>query len=233
MSASSRKQLLPLQVGETTWNTKLKLRTQLYDISAALFAAYSHRFARFIFTLLPLQSSNGGDNFYSIESNVEHESVVEFVNACQHREYEITCSNAHELLLLANEFEVSSLCCVIREFISDPIRRRDLLIPSIKFCNSHSLDSSSYEDSIAECFDEMMSDSILFELPIDILSRIIRKSRKSKPCSVGENCHKFFTFLIRGLDHYGGCGSMLFSEFDFSLLGCDEMAILKDHKSFE
>jgi hypothetical protein len=77
----SKRQVFALRLDVASQNTKLRFRTHLFDISAALFTVWPHSFARFLsaFAVFP-QSAE----LYSIDTEVDVVTIRECVGACQH-----------------------------------------------------------------------------------------------------------------------------------------------------
>jgi hypothetical protein len=176
-----------------------------FPISGHLFAASSERFKRLF------QSSKGTIN---IQTTVNRDVVVQFIDACQMRKYSLMAANAHGLLLISRELEVSALEDVVTRFISSPDNEQSLLIPWIQFLFEYDGDTATLKCKLRENFAKFIKDEILLNLPIAILRRVVNLE-----CDV----HRIFEFLLRCLVRIGPQASILFRDFELNNLRPTEL----------
>jgi hypothetical protein len=106
-----------------------------------------------------------------IESEVSRDSVIEFVEACQHRPFFVSRSNAHDLVCLCSEWETLTLKYRIFDWISS--HESELLIEMLLFDLRQRHDTSFVESWIRDNFSSFVSDENLLNIPLNILRRLI------------------------------------------------------------
>jgi hypothetical protein len=173
-------------------------------------------------------SSRTEDSEIVFKEDVSIEAFREFVRGCQFEEYEIKAETVFDIELLCERWEVDSIHCEVRQFITNSSNLRSLLIPSIIFKIRHNLESSSYEEIVSNELEYFIEDSSIFEVPFSHFHRMI-----DKVVSKSDSPEEYFEILMKSLSHYGGIASMLFRSLDISKLTSSQIATLLEHEEFE
>jgi hypothetical protein len=150
-----------LTLGRQEADAMIQFNSESFPISSSVFCCLSSKYRRMF---------ANSENPILIETTAGRNSVVEFINACQLKDYFVTHENVHDLLSLARDWDVSSLEQSVLEYISKPENRSKLLIPSICDAFSRCQDSSSIERELQLHLNEFLDDDSLLKLPLVILS---------------------------------------------------------------
>jgi hypothetical protein len=162
----------------------------------------------------------------TIQSDVSSDSVVQFIEACQLRPYNLTVHNANELDLLCEEWDVPMLRRDIESFMSDSSHEVEILIPNLLFLYHHNKDTSAIEARLRSFVPSLLSSGELLELPFAILSRVLsREWTESEAAGL-------FEFLLRCLDRIGPVASLLFGAVDLMHLGVGAIEQLRSRRDF-
>jgi hypothetical protein len=159
-----------------------------------------------------------------IEDDVSRDSVVQFVNACQGREYEITIENCQDLSLLCRRFEVSIVGREVETFMQQHENTKGMLVLSLLRQVKEELATERIESIIRDNFADFIADERILSLPLQILKRIVNFDRISSSSG--------FAFLKKCLDRFGSSGSVLFSGFNMSRLSIEDFEILRNRGDF-
>jgi hypothetical protein len=198
-------------------DTKIHFQNEGFNISSHVFAACSATFARLL-----AQSTS----LLTIETKVHRDTVIQFIGACQLREYSVTAQNANELVLLCDEWEVPVVGDEVREIIAAPENGQNMLLPSIRFMFEHGIDTSRLENQLHDRFIDFIDQNLIFDLPISILARVIKYDYDDS------NFRRIFRFLIECLHRFGTSASCLFRGLRLDRLTCDEVSQLHSEGQF-
>jgi hypothetical protein len=212
---------LILTPADFTKDAVILFKSESFPVSSFLFSALSRKFKReWTNPLKPV----------IIETPADRTAILEFVNACQLNKYAITPDNAHDLLALAQEWEVGRLETALLEFMDKRENCECLLIPSLRRALSRHFDTSSLESQLRSHILPMITSDAksLLTLPISVLSRVLPSSSDST-----FDRRPLFDFLVRCLDHYGPSASILFRDLSADVLSAAELMALHSHPQFQ
>lgn len=94
-----------------------------------------------------------------------------------------------------------------------------MLVPTLLFEVKRNLDTSKTEREIRQHFKLIISDVRLLELPLSVVSHVIRTDL--------DDVHSVLNFLKNCLDVFGSAGSILFKSFDLSRLSKEDICELE------
>ena len=150
--------------------------------------------------------------------DITEDSIPAFIACCQNEPFEITDSNVFSLRKLSIQYGVPELNRLSTEYIIS--NEKNLLLQSIFFKlknrqqNEAQIDLQQEEAQIATDFFKYIENEQLFQLPIQILYRILNSSQMDFNSMNQTNQGQFIDFLFKCLDHYGKSASVLFLNID-------------------
>jgi hypothetical protein len=157
------------------------------------------------------------DSPYEIKSHVCEESVIEFLKPFQNQGYNVTPSNAYDILTLCEEFSIECYQQTVVDFIDQ--NNQGAIIEGIKRSLERNSISSHLEAKLHERFFEFLDKEDLFELPINCLIRVAALP----PSPTHDQLDKFVNLIIKSLDHYGSAASILLTSVDFNQLAFSQI----------
>jgi hypothetical protein len=195
-------------------DTKILFQGSVFTVCSRLFGAFCNRFLDY------LRTSRSSP--FEIISNVSTNTVQTFLDACQMREYEITPSNATDLLVLARDLGADSIAQDIELFISDPSISHDLLLPAIQSLTRRGQATGELEARLRSDFLDYLEDPLLFQLPPNLLRRVI-----DFPSRNGPALRAVFRFVLHYIDRIGKSGGLLLSGLDLTQLDSEDFESLR------
>lgn len=151
-------------------------------------------------------------------------SIQEFINHCQNQKIEINPSNIFHLQYLSKKYEVQKLKTAIINIISE--NKEQLALESLVFIlqmNQNKektfIETGEEEDIISQHFDHFIKDEKIFQIPLPILYRIIKKYytiNHSKSENEKITNDDFADFLFKLLDTHKAKASIFFEFFDIN-----------------
>jgi hypothetical protein len=173
---------------------------------------------------------------YRILSIVARTSVIAFLKPFQKNPIEITPQNARELLILCDEFQLSSYRRRIEQFLCS--HGENLLISSLSALSKEGKDTSGLEAALHSRFPDFSDlldslDSVepvqLATLPLPILSRIVTFPHPAHE----EAFRRVFEFCLRVFDFVGPRASILFRSLDLRHLNRNYLHLLRERPTFD
>jgi hypothetical protein len=163
---------------------------------------------------------------FEVTSKVQCQSVIEFVHACQVRDYELSLGTALDLLRLCAEFDVFCIKRDVENFILK--NSQPLLIDWLECCFDLGLDTASIESQLRDNFFDYADNPKLAKFPLSFLARVVQSSdtHSSDPSKFGRT----FDLLIHAYRHHGPSASILFHGLDLNLLTAPQLTSLQSLK---
>ena len=159
--------------------------------------------------------------------DINDETINNFIQYIQRNPIQIHNQNVIALNYLGHKYEIDELIESTEEYISN--HHSELSLDYLTFHPEESSDNTSfYENTISEHFQEYIDDDRLFNLNIPTLYRIFKKYQEAEKSKnqKQQQTDKIFTFLFKCLDKYGKSASVLFDGFEFDKIRPDFMNLL-------
>jgi hypothetical protein len=165
-------------------------------------------------------------NPYQIRSNVSPASVTTFLKPYQFLEPEITTENACDLLRLCEEFHSQGQRKEIDDWIT--ANHKSMLLPVILRQVESEQDTSQREAELSETFPDYVHDDRLLDLPVELLSRVVRFPPESERIQF----RQVLDFCLKVVDKRGPNASVLLLHLDPRALTTDDMEMIHQHRDF-
>jgi hypothetical protein len=128
-----------------------------------------------------------------------------------------------DLLSLSEDWSVDSLKVYLLNLIEND---EDQILTCLRYAIESGHETDEYESRARRRFCELLDHDELYELPIVILKRIVDIGLQDT------NFDKLFVFLIRCLDRFGSCGSIVFQGIKVSHFSISQVEELKTRRCF-
>jgi hypothetical protein len=179
-----------------------------------LFAGKSERYS--------LQTHVSPFTNIDIEFDLEPDSVVQFRNACEDREFCLTRENVFGFELLCNEWEVTDE--VIREKIVTFTEHENLEVGRLLFHIKHGLATSAIEEGLCPKLYSFVGHDALLRIPLTVIDRIV--DFRHYDATSAEH-RQLFTICIDYFRAHGPVASVLFRTLDLATLTTEHLGRLR------
>jgi hypothetical protein len=179
--------------GDFPPNAVIRFKDETFSIVAQLFTMNSQKADQ--------QWDSRNPTEFVITSDVSRASVAAFVDACQGKRCGVTEEIAFDFCLLCDEWRADRVKDQVTAWMAKYGPR--LLIRRLLFELSRDMDTSSTESKIREDFARFIDDPALFELPVNVLDRLMGAKMSN------------LDFLMKCLEKFERLASPLFSKLEW------------------
>jgi hypothetical protein len=156
------------------------------------------------------------------DSRFQRDSVVQFLNACQHRDVELTRANVLEVDLLCTEWKVDrSIHDRVRRFIERAPGGGSLLVAQLLLRLQSDRPTVDVEAALRRDISVLVHDPQRHSVPVPVLSRIIDFGTYAS-----EVFQSVFTFCKEYLEEHGSSASLIFKTLVVDGLSKDNLMSL-------
>jgi hypothetical protein len=156
-----------------------------------------------------------------IDSTFDRDSVVQFVAACQGKDFNLTLSNVFEIEVLCDEWSVVGKS--IRRKVTEFIEHKGLGLRRLLFQLGRGLVASETEELLRANLSRFICDSAAFEIPVAVLARIVDfKDYEDR----SDEYERLFKFCVEYVRARGSSASQILRTLDVTRLNTKDLGRL-------
>lgn len=188
---------------EKVLDSVLVINERQFPVDGFLFSRLSPVFAAAV-------QENGNEPVnVNFDVEISESSIEQFINACHMDSYKIV--NAHEMLLLAQKFDVANLIVKIEEFMKDPENAITQTISAMCHNIRNGYDITKLRETIVLHLPKILADSQRTEDFLTLPFQAVFEILATIPPNIRKKCNNddMIKLVKNAVDVYGSCASCL------------------------
>jgi hypothetical protein len=191
----------------------------------------SYEFARRSRRFFDLLFSHRAEDPLELDSTFQRGSVIQFLNACQGKPFELTAANALEIDLLCISWQADkAIHRRVHSFIEGHRDGPSLVISQLLFRLAREMETSEIERRLRRSLVDFVADPQLLRVPIPVMSRVVDfDALLDKP----DAFQRLFAFALKYVTEHGPPASRIFRTCDMTRLTRENLADLAAVPGFQ